>query len=45
MGQPTDKPVQANEEREAKLTQDSVNLWNISLREDIWREALRREVP
>lgn len=41
----TKESIQANEEREDTLTEDHINLWDISLKEHIQREALKREVP
>lgn len=40
MGQPIEEPVEANEDREDALTEDLVNLWDISLRDHVRREAL-----
>lgn len=45
MGRPTNEPVQWIDEREEALTKDFTNLWEISVRDYRWREALRWGIP
>lgn len=45
MGHLAKEPIQANGDGEDVLTEDVINLWDISLRDHIWREALRYEIP